>query len=219
MRGDPFAFVTYIREHQEQFNRLLLQHLQLTVVAVLLAIVIGIPLAVLASRIRALAVPLTGFTQVAQTIPSLALLGLTLPFLGIGFPPSVFALTIGAVMPIFLNTLIGIRNADAAVVDAARGMGTSGRQRLLLVELPLASPVIWAGIRTATVQTIAAATLAAYIGGGGLGDLILLGLSVFNNSVLLAGAVPVAALALVVDLLMGGLRRLVIPAGLRTRGR
>jgi osmoprotectant transport system permease protein len=219
MRNSPLDFITYIRDHQEQFNRLLIQHLQLTAVAVLLAVAIALPLAVIASRVRPLAGPLTALTQFGQTIPSLALLGLALPVLGIGFRPSVFALTVGAIMPIFLNAYIGIRNTDRALLDAARGMGMSGGQRLLLAELPLASPIIWAGIRTATVQTIAAATLAAFIGGGGLGDLILLGLSVFDNSVLLAGAVPVALLALGADIIMGGLRRLIIPAGLRARAR
>jgi osmoprotectant transport system permease protein len=219
MRNNPLNFIAYIRDHQEQFNRLLIQHLQLTAVAVLLAVAIALPLAVLASRVRWLAGPLTALTQFGQTIPSLALLGLALPILGIGFKPAVFALTVGAIMPIFLNAYIGIRNTDRALLDAARGMGMSGRQRFLLAELPLASPIIWAGIRTATVQTIAAATLAAFIGGGGLGDLILLGLSVFDNSVLLAGAVPVALLALGADMAMGGLRRLIIPAGLRARAR
>ncbi|HEY8601039.1 MAG TPA: ABC transporter permease [Thermomicrobiales bacterium] len=215
MRDSSPNFIAYIRDHQEQFNRLLLQHLQLTVVAVLLAVVLALPLAVLANRSRFLAGPLTALTQFGQTIPSLALLGLALPILGIGFKPAVFALTIGAIMPIFLNAYIGLHNTDRALVDAARGMGMNRAQRLLLAELPLASPVIWAGIRTATVQTIASATLAAFIGGGGLGDFILLGLSVFDNAVLLAGAIPVALLALGADIAMGGLRRLVIPTGLR----
>jgi osmoprotectant transport system permease protein len=219
MRDNPLGFVAYIRDHQGQFNRLLVQHLELTAAAVLLAIVIALPLAVLASRSRLLAGPLTALTQIGETVPSLALLGLALPILGIGFKPSLFALTIGAIMPIFLNTYVGLRNTDRALLDAARGMGMNGSQRLLLAELPLASPVIWTGIQTATVQTIASATLAAFIGGGGLGDLVLLGLSVINNAVLLAGAIPIALLALGADLLMGGLRRLVIPTGLRVRAR
>ncbi len=212
---NPFGFITYIREHQEQFLRLLTQHLQLTAVAVLLAIAIALPLAILASRVRLLATPLTAVASVGQTIPSLAILGLTLPILGIGFRPSVFALTIGAIMPVFLNAYIGIRDADRAVVDAARGMGASNLQRLRLVDLPLASPVIWTGIQTATVQTVAAATLAAFIGGGGLGDLILLGLTSIDPAILLADAVPVAVLAMGADIIMSRLRRLIVPAGLQ----
>jgi osmoprotectant transport system permease protein len=215
MLTDPFSFVTYIREHPDQFLRLLTQHLQLTLVSVLIGILIAIPLAVLASRVELLAKPMTWLAGVGQTIPSLAILGITLPFLGIGFRPALFALTIRAILPIFLNTYVGIRGADRAVVDAARGMGTSNAQLLLLVQLPLASPVLFAGIQTATVQNIGVATLAAYIGGGGLGDLILQGMAMVDPAVLLAGAIPVAVLAMTAEVLMGQLRRFVVPMGLR----
>jgi osmoprotectant transport system permease protein len=215
MLTDPFSFVTYIREHPDQFNRLLIQHLELTLLSVLIGIVIAIPLAVLASRVELLAKPMTWFAGVGQTIPSLAILGLMLPFLGIGFRPALFALTIRAILPIFLNAYVGIRGADRAVVDAARGMGASNAQLLLLVQLPLASPVLFAGIQTATVQNIGVATLAAYIGGGGLGDLILQGMAMVDPAVLLAGAIPVAMLAMTAEVLMGRVRRFVVPVGLR----
>ena len=215
MLTDPFSFVTYIREHPDQFFRLLTQHLQLTLVSVLIGILIAIPLAVLASRVELLAKPMTWLAGVGQTIPSLAILGITLPFLGIGFRPALFALTIRAILPIFLNTYVGIRAADRAVVDAARGMGTNSAQLLLLVQLPLASPVLFAGIQTATVQNIGVATLAAYIGGGGLGDLILQGMAMVDPAVLLAGAIPVAVLAMTAEVLMGQVRRFVVPIGLR----
>jgi osmoprotectant transport system permease protein len=157
---------------------------------------------------------MTWVAGVGQTVPSLAILGLTLPYLGIGFRPALFALTVKAVLPIFLNSYIGIRGADRAVVDAARGMGTSDRQLLMLVELPLASPVIFAGIQTATVQNIGLATLAAFIGGGGLGDWILQGLAMVTPPILLAGAVPVAALAMTTEIGLRRLRRLIVPIGL-----
>jgi osmoprotectant transport system permease protein len=182
---------------------------------VLLGIVIALPLAVLASRVELLAGPLTWLAGIGQTIPSLAVLGLTLPFLGIGFRSALVALTIRAILPIFLNTYIGIRDADRVVVDAARGMGASNVQQLLLVELPLASPVMFAGVQTAMVQNIGIATLAAYIGGGGLGDLILQGLAMVDPPVLLAGAVPIAVLAMVVDIVMTRLSRRLVPPGLR----
>jgi osmoprotectant transport system permease protein len=118
-------------------------------------------------------------------------------------------------LPIFLNAYVGIRGADRAVVDAARGMGASNAQLLLLVQLPLASPVLFAGIQTATVQNIGVATLAAYIGAGGLGDLILQGMAMVDPAVLLAGAIPVAMLAMAAEVLMGRLRRFVVPVGLR----
>jgi osmoprotectant transport system permease protein len=216
MYDEPFAFITYIREHSDQFLRLLTQHLQLTIFSVLIGIVVAMPLAVLASRVEWLAKPMAWLAGVGQTIPSLAVLGLMLPFLGIGFRPALFALTIRAILPIFLNAYVGIRGADRAVVDAARGMGASNAQLLLLVQLPLASPVVFAGIQTATVQNIGVATLAAYIGGGGLGDLILQGMAMVDPAVLLAGAIPVAALAMIAEVLLSRLRRFVVPVGLRT---
>jgi osmoprotectant transport system permease protein len=215
MLDGPLGFVTYIREHPDQFLRLLGEHLQLTFVSVLLGIVIALPLAVVCSRFEVLAKPMTWLAAIGQTVPSLAVLGLTLPFLGIGVRPALFALTIRAILPIFLNAYVGLRGADRAIVDAARGMGTSSAQLLFLVELPLASPVLFAGIQTATVQNIGVATLAAYIGGGGLGDLILQGLAMVDPPVLLAGAVPVALLAMAAEIGLGRLRRFVVPAGLR----
>lgn len=215
MRGNPFDFIEYIGSHPDQFLTLLSQHLQLTLASVLAALVVSVPLAVLASRVRVLANPLTWLAGVGQTIPSLAVLGLTLPVLGIGFVPSLVALTIRGILPIFLNTYVGIRDADPAIVDAARGMGTSGPQRLLLVELPLATPIIFAGVQTATVQNLGIATLAALIGGGGLGDLILQGLAMVDPPVLLAGAVPIAVLAMGMDVALDRLRRVVVPAGLQ----
>ncbi len=212
---DSLDFISYIRENQETFLRLLTQHLQLTLYSVALGLLIALPLAVLASRIGPLARPMTWLAAIGQTIPSLAVLALMLPLLGIGFQPSLFALTIRAILPIFLNAYVGITNADQAVVDAARGMGASNAQLLFMVEIPLASPVLFAGIQTATVQNIGLATLAAFIGGGGLGDLILQGLGTVNYSVLLAGAVPVALLAIGAEFGLGRLRRLVIPAGLQ----
>ncbi|MGH2562516.1 MAG: ABC transporter permease [Thermomicrobiales bacterium] len=212
---DSLDFITYIRENQDTFLELLSEHVQLTLLSVLLGLVIALPLAVLASRLEFLAKPMTWLAAIGQTIPSLAILALMLPLLGIGFRPSLFALTIRAILPIFLNAYIGIRGADRAIVDAARGMGTSNTQLLLMVELPLASPVLFAGIQTATVQNIGLATLAAFIGGGGLGDLILQGLAMVDYPVLLAGAVPVALMAMITELGLGRLRRLVVPSGLQ----
>jgi len=158
---------------------------------------------------------MTWIAAAGQTVPSLAVLALMLPLLGIGFRPSVAALAIRAFLPIFLNTYVGLRGADPAAVDAARGMGASSAQRLLFVELPLASPIIYAGIQTATVQNVGIATIAAFIGGGGLGELILQGLQMLEPSVLLAGAIPVALLAMTAEVAMRYLGRLVVPAGVQ----
>jgi len=216
-RGEPLDFIAYIRDHPEQFRELLIQHVQLVGFSVLIAILIAIPLAVLTSRVAWLERPMSWLANIGQTVPSLAVLGLTLPLLGIGFRPALFALTIKAILPIFLNTFIGIRSVDRTIADAARGMGTSDRQLLWLVELPLASPVMFAGIQTAAVQNISLATLAAYIGGGGFGDWILQGLAIVNPPILFAGAVPVAVLAMGTEIGMRGLRRVIVPTGLAVR--
>jgi len=213
---NPFDFIPWILDNQERFLNLLGQHIQLVAVAVLLGVLIAVPLGILASRIAVLAGPMTWIAGVGQTVPSLAILGLALPIMGIGYVPSVFALTIRALMPIFINTYVGINSADRNVIDAARGMGANSTQRLLFAELPLASPVIFTGIRTAAVQTVGLATLAAFIGGGGLGDLILQGLALVDVPILLAGAVPVAVLAIGADIVLSRVFRLAIPIGLRT---
>ena len=215
MFADLAQMVVYIQDHQDTFLELLTEHVQLTAVSVVIGLLIALPLAVAASRIELLAKPLTWLAAIGQTIPSIAILGLMLPFLGTGFMPALFALTIRAVLPIFLNGYVGIRSTDRAIVDAARGMGASDAQLLLMVELPLASPVLFAGIKTATVQNIGLATLAAFIGGGGLGDLILQGLGMVDPPVLLAGAVPVALLAMAAEVGLGRLQRVVVPAGLQ----
>src|ERR687893_1035948 len=215
MFADLTQMVAYIRDNQDTFLELLSEHVQLTVLSVVIGLLVALPLAVVASRFELLAKPLTWLAAIGQTIPSLAILGLMLPWLGTGFVPSLFALTIRAILPIFLNGYVGIRSTDPAVVDAARGMGTSEAQLLLMVQLPLASPVLFAGIQTATVQNIGLATLAAFIGGGGLGDLILQGLAMVDPPVLLAGAGPVALLAMAAEIGLGRLRRFVVPAGLQ----
>src|SRR5215207_8083444 len=215
MLEDLAATATFIQENQDRFLELLTEHLQLTILAVVIGLLVALPLAVIASRIELLAKPLTWLAAIGQTIPSLAILGLMLPFLGTGFMPALFALTIRAILPIFLNGYVGIRSTDRAIVDAARGMGASDAQLLLMVELPLASPVLFAGIKTATVQNIGLATLTAFIGGGGLGDLILQGMGMVDPPVLLAGAVPVALLAMIAEVGLSRMQRWVVPAGLQ----
>lgn len=212
--NDPMDFIDYIRNNPDTFWELFNEHAQLVGYSVLIAIAIAVPLAILISRVQLLEKPMTWVANIGQAIPSLAVLALALPILGIGFTPSLFALTILAVLPIFLNTFVGITSADPAVVDAARGMGSSDVQLLRMVQLPLAMPFMFAGIQTAVVQSIGLATLAAYIGGGGFGNWILQGLAVYSFPILLAGAVPVAVMAMTAELVLSGVRRLVVPKGL-----
>ncbi len=212
--NDPLDFIDYIRDNPDQFWELFQEHITLVGYAVLFGILIAVPLAILISRIPALEQPANWVANIGQAIPSLAVLGLVLPWLGIGFRPSLFALTVLAVLPIFLNTFVGIKSADPATVDAARGMGCSDFQLLRWVQMPLAMPFMFAGIQTAVVQSIGLATLAAYIGGGGFGDWILQGLAMNSYPLLLAGAVPVATMALTAEIVLGLVRRSVVPKGL-----
>ncbi len=195
--------------------RWVLQHVSLTLIAVLLAVVVAIPSGILLTRKRVLAAPVLGVAGVIQTIPSLALLAfmIPLPGLGLGARSAVAALFLYALLPIVRNTYTGIREVDADLLEAATGMGLTDSQRLWKVELPLATRTIMAGIRTSTVISIGVATLAAFIGAGGLGEPILTGLQLNNISLVLSGAIPAALLAIVADLLLGMIERRLSPPG------
>ena len=175
------------------------QHIQLTLVALLIANLIALPLGIMLTRKRKIAETVIGITSVFQTIPSLALLGFMVPLFGIGFGPAIIALTIYGLLPILRNTYTGILGVDQAVIDAGTGMGMTSRQVLFMIELPLALPIIMAGIRTATVMVIGVATLAALVGAGGLGDLIFRGIAMARQDLILAGAIPAALLSIVFD--------------------
>jgi osmoprotectant transport system permease protein len=187
-----------------------LEHLFLVGVAIAIAIIIGIPLGILITRQKQLRQPILGIANILQTIPSLALFGLLIPVPvigGIGVVPAIVALTLYSLLPIIRNTYTGITGVDPAIREAGRGMGMTDRQLLLQVEMPLAMGVILAGVRVATVISIGIATIAAAIGAGGLGVFIFRGIAVVNNQLILAGAVPAAAIALVADFLIGWLER------------
>jgi len=186
----------------------LLQHMELSFIALLFAVGIAIPLSIYLTRHKRLAEPLINMSAVLQTIPSLALLGLMIPLFGIGKVPAIIALVAYALLPIMRNTYTGIMGVDDSLIEAARGLGMNRRQRLFKVELPLAMPVMMAGIRTAMVLIIGTATLAALIGAGGLGDLILLGIDRNNPQLILLGAIPAALLAILFDSILRGIGKL-----------
>jgi osmoprotectant transport system permease protein len=152
--------------------------------------------------------------NIGRAVPSLAILALVFPLLGFGFAPSLVALTLLAIPPILINASTGLRQVNPQVIDAARGMGLSGGQILSSIQLPIAAPVIFAGIRTSAVQVVASATLATFVGGGGLGDLIVLGLQRNDPAVLIAGSLAVAALAIITEVGFGALERAFTPKGL-----
>jgi len=185
-----------------------LEHLFLVGMAIGIAILVGIPLGILITRKTSLRQPVLGIANILQTIPSLALFGLLIPVPiigGIGVVPAIVALTLYSFLPIIRNTYTGITGVDPAIREAGRGMGMTDRQLLLQVEIPLALGVILAGVRVATVIAIGIATIAAAIGAGGLGVFIFRGIAVVNNQLLLAGAVPAAAIALLADFTIGWL--------------
>lgn len=202
----------WIGEHPAEFGAALQQHLLMSAVSLGIGLLIGLPLAVLVLPTRVGAGLTVGVVNAVRTIPSLAILAAALPLLGIGLVPSVVALVILAVPPILINSLIGLREVDGDTIDAARGMGMRRGQILWRVRLPLAAPSIFGGIRTAAVQVISGATLASFIGGGGLGDFITAGIALMDYSRLLVGAVPIALLAIGVELGMASLERALFAA-------
>ena len=202
------SFIAFVSAHRAELGVLLMQHLVLVAVATACAVAIGVPLGIFAAKRPRLAAPAMAVAGVVQTIPSLALFGFLIPLRyvgGIGVRTALVALTLYALLPLLRNTVTGIRGVDAAVREAGRGIGMTDGQLLWHVELPLAAPVIVAGLRTATVTTIGTATIAAAIGAGGLGVFIFRGVAMLDTSTILQGAIPAAALAVTADLLLGRL--------------
>jgi osmoprotectant transport system permease protein len=198
--------------------RLLLQHLLLVGASTCVAVAIGVPIGILLTRRRRLAAPVLGVANVFQTIPSLALFGflIPLPLLGgVGARTAVVALVVYALLPVIRNTYTGIRGIDPAVKEAGRGMGMTDGELLRLVELPLSLGVIMAGIRIATVIGVGVATIAAAIGAGGLGVYIFRGVAMVNDTLILAGALPAALMALAADSALGWLEKRLTPRGVR----
>jgi osmoprotectant transport system permease protein len=183
-----------------------LQHIGLTFISLIIAVLIGLPLGIWITRKRQLSGVILGIAGVLQTIPSIALLGFMIPLLGIGAKPAIVALLLYALLPIIRNTYTGITGVDAVVKESAMAMGMNKWQVLFKVELPLAMPVILAGIRTATVINVGVATLASYIAAGGLGEFIFGGISLNNTNMILAGAIPAALLAIIFDFLLSRLQ-------------
>ena len=209
------ALFNYMREHLSQIMDLLLEHIQMTVIAVGLAIIIGVPLGILISYVKKLGKPIIGAANVVQAIPSMALLGLAIPLLGIGALPAVVMVIIYSLLPIIKNTYTGISGIDPQLVEAAKGIGLTKWQVLYKVKLPMALPVIMAGVRISSVTAVGLMTMAAFIGAGGLGYLVFSGIRTVNNLQILAGAIPACLLALLVDYLMSLIEKLVTPISLQ----
>jgi osmoprotectant transport system permease protein len=214
---DIFRFIS---ENTDQCVALTLEHIEIVVFSVFLATLIAVPTGVAITRNERIAKKVINAANILMTIPSIALFGLMLPVLslighGLGKVPAVIALVIYSQLPIIRNTYVGIKNVPPELVDAGRGLGMNGWTRLKEIEIPLAIPVIIAGLRTATVMNIGIAAIAAYIGAGGLGVFIQQGIARVYEEMILTGAIMVALLAVLVDAGMGLLENLVTPKGVK----
>lgn len=190
-------------------------HIQLVFFSMLIATVLAVTLGIVVTRVSWLKTIVLGGTGVLQTIPSLALLGFMIPIFGIGVYTAIAALFLYSLLPILRNTYTGIKDVDRAIIEAARGVGMTNMQILFKVELPLAIPVIMAGIRTAAVINVGNATLAAFIGAGGLGDFIFLGITRGIDGLILLGAIPATLLAIILEIFFSGVERWTTPEGLK----
>jgi osmoprotectant transport system permease protein len=215
--GSLLSILSYFINNLRLIFKLTLEHIEVAMMAVIISTIIGVAIGIVITRIKKLVTPVIGIAGVIYTIPSLALFGMLIPFIGIGVKPAVIALILYGQLVLIRNTYVGITQIDRAVIEAGKGMGMSSWQFLRMVELPVALPVIMAGIRTAAVMNIGTATIAAYIGAGGLGWLIFRGIASVYTEQIIAGAVPVILLAIGTDYFFILLERFLTPPGLRHR--
>lgn len=208
-------FFAYFWDKKGQVWDLLLQHIGLTIAAVIVAILVGVPLGILIIRKNNLATTIIGLANIIQAIPSLALLGFLIPVLGIGSTPAIVMVFLYSLLPIIKNTYIGLNSINKGTLEAADGMGLTGRQKLRMIQIPLALPVIMAGIRIAAVTAVGLMTIAAFIGAGGLGYMVFTGVQRVDNYMILSGAIPACILALLMDFIIGKIENSVVPEGIK----
>ncbi|WP_241428294.1 ABC transporter permease [Clostridium sp. DJ247] len=199
----------YIIENMQDFQQAFKIHLELSLVALLVGILLSVPLGIVCAKNQKVSSYIMGLINSLRVIPSLAILIIIMPILGTGFKPALVALTVLACPPIMINTFIGIKGIESSVIEAATGIGMDKKQMLFTIEIPIAMPLIISGIKTAAVEVVSSATLSAFIGGGGLGTFIINGLGMYNFSMLLVGAIPVAILAVLSEVILAYVERLV----------
>lgn len=195
--------IAWLSENSTRLMTKIMEHFTISISALIIGCLIAIPLGILLSQNKKIAQPVISFASILQTIPSLALLAIMVPFFGVGVKPAVVALVIYSLLPILRNTYLGMVAVDKDLLDASKGMGMTNGQIIKKVQIPLAMPVIMSGIRLSAVYLVAWATIASYIGAGGLGDFIFMGLSNFNYYAILGGTIPVTLMALLFDLGLG----------------
>jgi len=205
----------FLQEYGSQLVSKTIEHFQISIIALLLAIVIAVPLGILLSKTKKTANIVLTIAGVLQTIPTLAILALMIPIFGVGKPPAIVALFVYVLLPILNNTILGVKNIDKNVIQAGTSMGMTRLQLMKDVQLPLALPMIISGIRLSSVYVISWATLASYVGAGGLGDLVFNGLNLYQPPMIITAAILVTAIALIVDFLLSLVEKWVVPKGLK----
>ncbi len=203
--------IEFFANEGDTLLRLILEHIGLSLISLGLGVLAAVPLGIILSQFPKIANVVIGIASVLQTVPTLALLALMVPLLGVGATPAIVALFIYSLLPILRNTYLGMSGVDPNLLDAAKGMGMSTGQVIQKVQLPMAVPVIMAGIRLSAVYVIAWTTIAAYIGGGGLGDFIFNGLQTYRQDLIFGGTIPVIIIAIVMDFGFGYLEKRLSP--------
>lgn len=201
----------FIEQYGSEFFTKIFEHLYISAIALLIGSALAIPIGIIVSRNKKVAQFTIGVTSILQTIPSLALLAIMVPMLGVGKKPAIAALVVYSLLPILRNTVLGIEGVDENTMDAAKGMGMSTMQQIFKVELPLAMPVIISGVRLSGTYVLAWATIASYIGAGGMGDFIFAGLNNFNITLILIGTLSITLLTLVVDFIFEKVEKKLTP--------
>lgn len=209
------GIIEYIAKYPDIFKEQIIRHLQLVFLSAVIAVLVGVLLGMIAAKTKFLRKIILAVCNVVQSIPELVMLALGIPLLGVGFLPTFIVLLLKAILPVVMNTYVGMRDLDPNILEAAKGIGMTSMQRLFKVELPLSAPVILTGCRIALVRSVATATLGSFIGGGGLGDWIQQGMTMYNYSVIFAGAIPVTLLALILDYASAKLIYIATPEGIR----
>lgn len=204
----------FIAQHGSELLVKTWQQIYISAISLVLGIIVAVPLSVILMKFPRTAKVVIAVASMLQTIPALALLAMMIPFFGVGRVPAIVALFLYSLMPILRNTYVGLMDVNADTVDSARGLGMTELQLILKVDIPLAMPVIMAGIRLSAIYVIAWATLASYIGAGGLGDFIFNGLSLYQPDLIFGGTIPVIILALLTDYLLGKLEKKITPKGI-----
>ena len=207
--------IKFISEHSGMLFAKTFEHLYISIVALVIAMIVAVPLGILLSKKEKLSKVSLTIAGVLQTIPTLAVLALMIPLFGVGKTPAIIALFLYVLLPILNNTVLGVKNIDKNVIQAGQSMGMTKFQLMKDVEMPLALPLIISGIRLSSVYVISWATLASYVGAGGLGDLVFNGLNLYQPPMIISAAIVVTLLALVIDFILTKKKKWVVPKGLK----